>query len=265
MSRVYVEKPEGWIEDRVVAEEVAYASKDERFQAIGLRVLCQELHEARQRGGSDEVAGVAGILSEIDRSFPGTLLLYTAEFAGPEVSPGFGEYHGAEIVGSRMAQKASRLEEIQEALSTQPPSKDFWQDHSDLLVEYSGQSTAHDVLGLLASQEEVMSALDRLQGYNDRREKALAKASGIQKFLMIADYLNEALDEMDSLGDFDAFIAEANAELDNPSTSLVDVERLWRNAVELYVDFFQGGAARLHSTYKSIVSGEAASYKSPRN
>lgn len=276
--------PETYIQDPDRAVEIAYASKRERCQAIGAR-LVDEILDPAESTRTDDItheAAVAARLFEISKDYPEVfeygfpsssmpncesnmlrMLPVIREYGGMPVRP---TGHGGYIAGHRrisieeLERTAAMKEVVAEAIIDAPPTGDFLREAGISTFDFD-RDPVGKTMGLLATVTYANDEARRAKRHFESRLKVREENKSDNPKMKSAIYLLEEIYMGIVAHTKDkSFESEVLHALNNPSTTLADLENLIEAGVALTIQMYQDDAERAQATFDSIVSGEASQY-----
>lgn len=288
MSEVFEQMPEGWIEDRDKAEEVAYASKEQRSLVVANQLVASVVSANISEDGQLSIvdrAKMAQGLFDLYGTYPeafkhvgeyGKDLTVEMVFADipkilkedgmPLRSTEHWSYRG--VRSSELVAEAEIREVIAEALYDTPPSDDFLRDYDDQRGPRFSPYDVDKVHSLLRSASEyydISARKDRdLSGRFDRyREKNLDRDLSNSRYKAVINLMDYIWTEITTHIEDPHYVSTATAILNLPTSTIEDIEALYKRGQEIIVNTYKQRAAHNQLIHEMIISGQAALYVSP--
>lgn len=271
--------PETYIQDSDRAVEIAYASKRERGQIIGARLVDQVINPSEPINLDDITyqAQAAARLFEIYKDYPevfeGVISAKSTpsqkEFLKklPDILKCGGlpvrsrEDWGYDSISiEEIEQTAALREVVAEAIFDAPPTDEFLRERGIQPYKFS-QDPVGTTVSLLHGVGFYKEEARRAQVYLDRRrERRQESDKDNPKMKSAIRLLEDIYLHVNTHTKDCTFEDEVIAALNEPATTLADLELLIDKGVTLWVGMYHNDAERAQETFDSIVSGEASQY-----
>ena len=281
------------IEDKELAETVAYAAKDLRSTAAAKRQIDSILAEAKdamvEKNGIKSmpeiitrIIGIYAIYPEVFNKIFGngaeeesemfsqvSQLLRIGELPTRNIV-GYDDRHDADIFDER----ANELEGIAEALEASRPSQEFLKDFQLGHDTYLGSKEKGNQY--VVTLEDVRKLLDSIK-YNNRRMNIveaellnsnldLAEANSSQNQLQRVLYSLEMVDLYMPTGSKEQrkdFSDRVNEARNSEETTMAYLRALYSQGLVIALELYTKIRDKKQEIYDAIISGEAATYKTP--
>lgn len=268
-----------YIEDSERAYVIAHASKEERCLIVASRLVDKVLADIH--GDDDNIASAAlasvdlvdiyNIYPEAFRHVPKSKLLgkpkemldalpFIIKHGGlPIEEDNWSTY---KISTMELETEAEQKEAIAEALLDSPPTDDFLRDHNLSRLRHD-----KDKVGVIA---QLTKSFEYLRKEADEYEKKTVRfferyesgESDNPKLKIIIYELENTVLELESHIKDNEFSEEVKQALNNPTTTLTDLEQLLRDGKNRVITGYRQRADRELVKYHAIMSGDASKYKS---
>lgn len=291
--------PDTYIEDPLVAVEVAYSAKDIRSEAAAIRLVDSLAEEAKTLEPRD-YKGKAEYTEKLMGAYAIYPEVFIKAFGGPNkdrdslseheltdaiakiTKRGFlplGEWGGKAEV-SDIDKKADVIETVAEALIVHPPSQDFLRDNKLGREQYLG--TRQKGYRWVISIEDVVEQLD---GWKALDKNIHETEYDVNRILEKYGRLNTELPDNTNtklsliLSSFDRvevytyvdghkemekeFTDKVRAAKNSDTTTIADLRDLYVVGADAALELMRSTRDKHLAVYEAIVSGNAARYKSP--